>query len=211
MIRSLEHEAHVMTATKCWFALSDYLLYADYGARDGRRGNEPRFRMELRDCTAMLGHGIARLGNSERTAAREACEFRLTNTVVRGDDGDPLFEIDGMDRVDDLRDLIRWESDGARIDRFTSLARLSGMNGVNNLGARQWNDYWRMRQQRTRIESLDWTVARENLPEWSRMSPVDLTWKNRDTLIDGNSTVGDSVDGVDLDDLPRIEPDDERP
>lgn len=204
LVRALEHEPLRFTLSESLVAAADYAFSIDFGVREHRHSLEVPLQIQLTNSTLMLGSGLCRLSNGERAMNREPAAITLNNVVLRGNESAPLCELDGGDKIDDLREVLRWQTDTARIDQFTTLARLVGMGGTTNLGIAQWNEIWRDQQRQTAIEPLVWSIARERLPALARIQPADLNWTTGDnaTLIELPETTG--ILGVDASLLPQL-------
>lgn len=204
LVRAVEHETLRFTLSDSLAAVSDYAFSIDFGIREHRHSLEPPVQIQLTNSTLLLGSGLCRLSNGERAMNREPTALTLNNVVLRGSENAPLCELDGGDRIEDLREVLRWQTDTVRIDQFTTLARLVGMGGTTNLGIAQWNEVWRDQQRQTAIEPLVWSTSRERLPAMARVQPVDLSWTASDTAtaIELPETTG--ILGVDASLLPPL-------
>ncbi len=175
LVRAVEHEPVRFTLSDSLVAVADYAFSVDFGIREQRSTLEPPVQIQLTNSTFMLGSGLCRLSNGERAMNREPTAITLNNVVLRGSENAPLCELDGGDKIEDLREVLRWQAETVRIDQFTTLARLVGMGGTTNLGIAQWNEVWRDQQRQTAIEPLVWSTSRERLPAMARVQPVDLS------------------------------------
>lgn len=204
LVRAVEHEPLRFVLSDSLVAVAEYAFSVDFGLREQRHSLEPPVQIELSNSTLLLGNGLCRLSNAERALHREPTAITLSNVVVRGSENAPLLELDGGDKIEDLREVLRWQTDMVRIDQFTTLARLVGMGGTTNLGIAQWNEVWRDQQRQTAIEPLVWSIARERLPTMARMQPVDLSWTAPETAtaIELPETTG--ILGVDASLLPPL-------
>jgi serine/threonine protein kinase len=204
LMRAVEHEPLRFALSDSLVAVADYAFSVDFGIREHRHSLEPPVQIQLTNSTLLLGSGLCRLSNGERAMNREPTAITLNNVVLRGSENAPLCELDGGDKIDDLREVLRWQTDTVRIDQFTTLARLVGMGGTTNLGIAQWNEVWRDQQRQTAIEPLVWSIARERLPAMARLQPVDLSWTAAETAtpIELPETTG--ILGIDASLLPPL-------
>ncbi len=140
LLRTIEQEPLRMTMQQCVVGISEPALICDLGTRTAFRRNEAWLQCEVRDSSWLLGSSLLRVLNQERLQQHEQLALKFENLAVRGNDNAPLIDVEGWERLEELTNLITWESDKLRIDQFTSYLRLVNQAGTTSLSGAQWRE-----------------------------------------------------------------------
>ncbi|MDX1965500.1 MAG: protein kinase [Pirellulales bacterium] len=161
-----------------FLATSETLLAVDIGQRPAAGQINEGVTIELRNVTAVLWRGLARIKNALNLPDILPVSLDLRDSVIRGSGSGPFLELENLDDLNGLQDALQWRSSNFLVDGYTSPARITAAVGTTNVAVNQWNEIWQLGERQLAFAPLPWATPADRLPEWHRIEPGHLALKS---------------------------------